>query len=94
MNKSILEVRDLKDMLNKTRELYGDRPGYKIKLGEGKYKTSFSTLPNTPDTAPDEELILILIFSNKSLYVISLSSSIKGDSSFVCKFIDTTTLLL
>ncbi len=39
MNKSILEVRDLKDMLNKTRELYGDRPGYKIKLGEGKYKT-------------------------------------------------------
>ena len=39
MNKSILEVRDLKDMLNKTRELYGERPGYKIKLGEGKYKT-------------------------------------------------------
>ena len=39
MNKSVLEVRDLKDMLNKTRELYGDRPGYKIKLGEGKYKT-------------------------------------------------------
>lgn len=39
MDKSILEVRDLKDMLNKTRELYGDRPGYKIKLGEGKYKT-------------------------------------------------------
>lgn len=39
MNKSVLEVRDLKDMLNKTRELYGERPGYKIKLGEGKYKT-------------------------------------------------------
>ena len=26
-------------MLNKTRELYGDRPGYKIKLGEENYKT-------------------------------------------------------
>ena len=39
MNKSILEIRDLKDMLNKTGELYGERPGYKIKLGEGKYKT-------------------------------------------------------
>ena len=39
MNKSVLEVRDLKDMLNKTRELYGERHGYKIKLGEGKYKT-------------------------------------------------------
>ena len=37
--KEILEVTDLKDMLNKTRELYGDRPGYKIKIGEGKYKT-------------------------------------------------------
>ena len=32
-------VSDLKDMLNKTRELYGDRPGYKIKIEEGKYKT-------------------------------------------------------
>ena len=39
MEKSILKVTDLKDMLNKTRELYGDRPGYKIKLGEGKYIT-------------------------------------------------------
>ena len=39
MEKNILEVTDLKDMLNKTRELYGDRPGYKIKIGEGKYKT-------------------------------------------------------
>ena len=37
--KSILEVRDLKDMLEKTGKLYGDRPGYKIKLGEGQYKT-------------------------------------------------------
>ena len=37
--KEVLEVTDLKDMLNKTRELYGDRPGYKIKIGEGKYKT-------------------------------------------------------
>ena len=37
--KNILEVRDLKDMLKKTEKLYGDRPGYKIKLGEGKYQT-------------------------------------------------------
>ena len=33
-----IEITDLKDMLNKTRELYGDRPGYKIKLEEGKYQ--------------------------------------------------------
>ena len=37
--KDILEVRDLKDMLEKTGELYGDRPGYKIKVGERKYET-------------------------------------------------------
>lgn len=39
MSKNMLVVSDLKDMLNKTRELYGDRPGYKIKIEEGKYKT-------------------------------------------------------
>ena len=39
MEKNVLQVTDLKDMLNKTRELYGDRPGYKIKIGEGQYKT-------------------------------------------------------
>ena len=39
MKKDILEVTDLKDMLNKTGKLYGDRPGYKIKIGEGEYKT-------------------------------------------------------
>lgn len=39
MSKNTLVVRDLKDMLNKTRELYGDRPGYKIKIEEGKYET-------------------------------------------------------
>ena len=39
MAKNKLEVTDLKDMLNKTRELYGDRPGYKIKIGKGIYKT-------------------------------------------------------
>ena len=38
MNREVLKVTDLKDMLNKTGELYGDRPGYKIKVGEGKYK--------------------------------------------------------
>ena len=39
MSKNMLVVRDLKDMLNKTIELYGDRPGYKIKIEEGKYET-------------------------------------------------------
>ena len=38
MNKEIIQVTDLKDMLNKTRELYGDKPGYKIKIEKGKYK--------------------------------------------------------
>lgn len=38
MSKNMLVVSDLKDMLNKTKELYGDRPGYKIKLEEGKYQ--------------------------------------------------------
>ena len=38
MNKKIIQVTDLKDMLNKTRELYGDKPGYKIKIEKGKYK--------------------------------------------------------
>lgn len=32
------EITDLKDMLNKTKELYGDRPAYKIKIESGKYK--------------------------------------------------------
>ncbi len=39
MAKDMLKVTDLKDMLNKTRELYGDKPGYKIKIGKGQYKT-------------------------------------------------------
>ena len=39
MEKNILEVTDLKDMLNKTRKLYGDKIGYKIKTGQGTYKT-------------------------------------------------------
>ena len=39
MAKNVLEVTDLKDMLNKTRELYGDKPGYKIKIRKGQYKT-------------------------------------------------------
>ncbi len=34
-----LEITDLKDMLNKTRKLYGKKPAYKIKSEEGKYKT-------------------------------------------------------
>ena len=39
MNKNILEVTDLIDMLNKTRNLYGEKIGYKVKLNEGEYET-------------------------------------------------------
>ena len=38
MVKKIIEVTDLKDMLDKTRKLYGEKIGYKIKIGKGKYK--------------------------------------------------------
>ena len=38
MKKDILQINDLKDMLNKTREIYADRPAYKIRIEEGKYK--------------------------------------------------------
>lgn len=34
-----LEITDLKDMLNKTRKMYGEKTAYKIKIEEGKYKT-------------------------------------------------------
>ncbi len=34
-----LEISDLKDMLNKTRELYGEKTAYKIKIEKDKYKT-------------------------------------------------------
>lgn len=35
----ITEITDLKDMLNKTGKMYGDKIAYKIKIEEGKYKT-------------------------------------------------------
>lgn len=41
MNKRLretLEISDLKDMLNKTRDMYTDKIAYKIKLEKGKYK--------------------------------------------------------
>ena len=38
MVKKIIEVTDLKDMLDKTRKLYGEKIGYKIKVRKGKYK--------------------------------------------------------
>ena len=38
-NKKILEITDLKDMLNKTREMYSSRIAYKIKIGEKQYRT-------------------------------------------------------
>ena len=34
----IIEITDLKDMLNKTKKIYGNRPAYKIRNGEGGYK--------------------------------------------------------
>lgn len=37
MNKCI-EITDLKDMLKKTGELYGERPAYKIRVKENEYK--------------------------------------------------------
>ena len=33
-----LEITDLKDMLNKTKKIYGEKPAYKIKTEDGKYK--------------------------------------------------------
>ena len=33
-----LEITDLKDMLNKTKEKYAEKPAYKIKIQKGKYK--------------------------------------------------------
>ncbi len=34
-----VKITDLKDMLNKTKVLYGNNIAYKIKLGENKYIT-------------------------------------------------------
>ena len=34
----IIEIDNLKDMLNKTKEIYKDNPAYKIKLEKGKYQ--------------------------------------------------------
>ena len=36
--KKLINITDLKDMLKKTGELYGDRPAYKIREGIGQYK--------------------------------------------------------
>lgn len=33
-----IKITDLKDMLNKTRDLYADKPAYKIKIEDEKYK--------------------------------------------------------
>ena len=33
-----IKISNLKEMLNKTRDLYANNPAYKIKLEEGKYK--------------------------------------------------------
>ncbi|MCI8353011.1 MAG: AMP-binding protein [Clostridia bacterium] len=36
---SYTEITDLKDMLNKTKDMYKDKIAYKIKIEAGKYKT-------------------------------------------------------
>lgn len=36
--KEVIEIADLKDMLNKTGEIYGNKPAYKIREEVGKYK--------------------------------------------------------
>lgn len=38
MGKYNLKFNDLKDMLNKTRDMFADRPAYKIKVARGEYK--------------------------------------------------------
>ena len=35
----ITEILNLKDMLNKTKQIYADKIAYKIKIYNGKYKT-------------------------------------------------------
>ena len=37
--KENIHITDLKDMLNKTKPLYGEKIAYKIRKEEGKYKT-------------------------------------------------------
>lgn len=37
--KDYLKITDLKDMLNKTRNLYGDKIAYKLRVSESRYKT-------------------------------------------------------
>ena len=34
----IIDITDLKDMLNKTKELYSERPAYKIRIAQNQYK--------------------------------------------------------
>ena len=36
--KDCIQIKDLKDMLNKTKEIYGERPAYKVREEVGKYK--------------------------------------------------------
>ena len=38
MSENCLIINDLKDMLNKTKELYAQRPAYKIRTAPGEYK--------------------------------------------------------
>jgi long-chain acyl-CoA synthetase len=39
MKSNFIEITDLKDMLNKTKKLYGEKNAYKIKIRKGEYKT-------------------------------------------------------
>ena len=66
---SYTEITDLKDMLNKTKDMYKDKIAYKIKIEEGKYKTY--THKETRDIIDDLGTALIDIgLKNKRIAVI------------------------
>ena len=39
MRREVIQITDIKDMLNKTKKLYENNPAYKVKIGEGEYFT-------------------------------------------------------
>ena len=39
-----IEITDLKDMLNKTKELYGDKPAYKIKQKDENTQPNYKVI--------------------------------------------------
>ena len=43
----IVEIKDLKDMLNKTKVLYGNRPAFKVAVNENEYKEIKKIIENS-----------------------------------------------